>query len=204
MKDCGDKENDSRGDTAELRFRPWLKAGPSRTRQPMGRVEGNYKKKENMIFKPNEKGEMSNQKETEVKYGRSKRLNMVQINEKEKDATDGLITKALLDDSILNSEQAISSILFWNPCHGGISHQGVIKRCCHMKMIEDLVWRYTGFYGYLEESNKQLSWNLLSNLNNQFELPWLCGGDFNEIMDETEKKGEVAEEVNQFFLSEVL
>lgn len=33
------------------------------------------------------------------------------------------------------------------------------------------------------------SWRLLSSLGNEFDLPWLVIGDFNEIMCASEKKG---------------
>lgn len=41
--------------------------------------------------------------------------------------------------------------------------------------LEEKVWRFTGFCGYLEESNKNLSWYLLLMLKNKSNLPWLCG-----------------------------
>ena len=50
-------------------------------------------------------------------------------------------------------------------------------------------WRFTGFYGALETHRRSISWNLLRNLHNQFSLPWLCGGDFNEHVKSHEKKG---------------
>ena len=33
------------------------------------------------------------------------------------------------------------------------------------------------------------SWNLLRELNNRFSVPWLCGGDFNELLKSHEKSG---------------
>ena len=50
-------------------------------------------------------------------------------------------------------------------------------------------WRFTGFYGTQETHQRSISWNLLRNLHNQFSLPWLCGGDFNELVKSHEKKG---------------
>ena len=50
-------------------------------------------------------------------------------------------------------------------------------------------WRFTGFYGTPETHRRSISWNLLRNLHNQFSLPWLCGGDFNELVKSHEKKG---------------
>ena len=50
-------------------------------------------------------------------------------------------------------------------------------------------WRFTGFYGAPETHRRPDSWNLLRNLHNQFSLPWLCGGDFNELVKSHEKRG---------------
>ena len=53
----------------------------------------------------------------------------------------------------------------------------------------DKAWRFTGFYGAPETHLRSVSWNLLRNLQNQLALPWLCGGDFNELLKSHEKKG---------------
>ena len=50
-------------------------------------------------------------------------------------------------------------------------------------------WRCTGFYGWPEVQNRHLSWRLLETLAPQSLLPWLCIGDFNEILFSHEKKG---------------
>ena len=50
-------------------------------------------------------------------------------------------------------------------------------------------WRLTGFYGHLETHRRYESWHLLAFLNNQLHLPWLCLGDFNEILSNAEKSG---------------
>lgn len=56
----------------------------------------------------------------------------------------------------------------------------------------DLRWRFTGFYGNPVVSLRVLSWQLLNHLGNIHELrhlPWLVGGDFNEVLFESEKRG---------------
>ena len=50
-------------------------------------------------------------------------------------------------------------------------------------------WRFMGFYGISKTHRLSDSWNLLRNLHNQFSLPWLCGGDFNELVKSHEKRG---------------
>ena len=44
-------------------------------------------------------------------------------------------------------------------------------------------WRFTGFYAKARRSERSQSWERLRQLNAQSSLPWLCGGDFNEITD---------------------
>ncbi|KAK6124264.1 hypothetical protein DH2020_042016 [Rehmannia glutinosa] len=53
-------------------------------------------------------------------------------------------------------------------------------------------WRFTGFYGNPDRSLRVLSWALLRRLKSLFSLPWLIGGDFNEIMFASEKLGGAA------------
>ncbi|KAL5766928.1 hypothetical protein ACOSP7_017545 [Xanthoceras sorbifolium] len=48
-------------------------------------------------------------------------------------------------------------------------------------------WRFTGFYGKPKQVNRRLSWTLLCKLGGLFSLPWLVGGDFNEIVSDVEK-----------------
>ena len=53
----------------------------------------------------------------------------------------------------------------------------------------DKAWRFTSFYGVPETHLHSVSWNLLRTLHNQLTLPWLCGGDFNELSKSHEKRG---------------
>ena len=50
-------------------------------------------------------------------------------------------------------------------------------------------WRFTGIYGMPEASRKSETWDLLRNLHQKYSLPWLCAGDFNEILLSHEKLG---------------
>lgn len=53
-------------------------------------------------------------------------------------------------------------------------------------------WRFTGIYGHPQSSLRHFSWDLLRRLkgmNELRDLPWLVGGDFNEICFDTEKIG---------------
>ncbi|XP_074265989.1 uncharacterized protein LOC141588446 [Silene latifolia] len=54
---------------------------------------------------------------------------------------------------------------------------------------ENREWRVTGFYGWPAVADRHLSWELLRVLNRQSSLPWICVGDFNEVLYSTEMKG---------------
>ena len=53
------------------------------------------------------------------------------------------------------------------------------------------LWRITGFYGYSEERHKHKSWTLLHRLHSRLPMPWLCTGDYNEILSFDKKQGQV-------------
>ena len=50
-------------------------------------------------------------------------------------------------------------------------------------------WWFTGFYGDLDTANRENSWSLLRSLSHSMSLPWVCVGDFNEILFADEKQG---------------
>ncbi|XP_023881716.1 uncharacterized protein LOC111994088 [Quercus suber] len=50
-------------------------------------------------------------------------------------------------------------------------------------------WRFTGFYGHPKTGKREESWKLLENLSHRSNLPWVCMGDYNEIMFAKEKEG---------------
>ncbi|KAL0345257.1 UNVERIFIED_CONTAM: hypothetical protein Sradi_4357000 [Sesamum radiatum] len=52
-------------------------------------------------------------------------------------------------------------------------------------------WRFTGFYGHLEAAKRKNSWDLLCKLSKQSIRPWLCAGDFNKILTQEEKQGQL-------------
>ena len=58
-------------------------------------------------------------------------------------------------------------------------------------------WRFTSFYGASKTHKHHESWNIQKNLNQKFSLPWLCGGDFNEILKSHEKYGRRPRPINQ-------
>ena len=50
-------------------------------------------------------------------------------------------------------------------------------------------WRGTGIYGHPEIDQKQHTWTLMRRLASLSSLPWICYGDFNEILRMNEKTG---------------
>lgn len=42
-------------------------------------------------------------------------------------------------------------------------------------------WHFMGFYGAPEAANRENSWAVLRHLASQFDMLWICLGDFNEI-----------------------
>ncbi|KAL0291651.1 UNVERIFIED_CONTAM: hypothetical protein Sradi_7018700 [Sesamum radiatum] len=50
-------------------------------------------------------------------------------------------------------------------------------------------WRFTGVYEHPEATCREETWNLLRRLSHLSSKPWLCAGDFNEILLQEEKTG---------------
>ena len=50
-------------------------------------------------------------------------------------------------------------------------------------------WHFTGFYGEPVRSRRGMSWELLKFLRREYDEPWLCAGDFNEILSASEQIG---------------
>ena len=50
-------------------------------------------------------------------------------------------------------------------------------------------WGFTGFYGEPKTHRRIEAWNKLRGLNSRLNVPWLCAGDFSEIIKKDEKLG---------------
>jgi len=50
-------------------------------------------------------------------------------------------------------------------------------------------WRLTGYYGYPNGGRRTAAWNFLRQLSSQFSGLWCIFGDFNDILDASEKMG---------------
>lgn len=58
-------------------------------------------------------------------------------------------------------------------------------------------WKFTGFCGRQESARRTESWALLKHLKNHQPVPWMCVGDFNEILEQSEKEGAVIRRESQ-------
>lgn len=52
-----------------------------------------------------------------------------------------------------------------------------------------LLWKLTSFYGHPEASKRHEAWSLLRFLASLTPSPWVCVGDFNELLDLSKKYG---------------
>ena len=59
-------------------------------------------------------------------------------------------------------------------------------------------WRLIGYYGFLRRHRRRASWTLLRALAILSSLPWVCIGDFNDLLSPSNKKRGVAHP-NWFF-----
>ncbi|KAL5546632.1 hypothetical protein UlMin_006319 [Ulmus minor] len=55
--------------------------------------------------------------------------------------------------------------------------------------LNSTCWRFTGLYGNPDTSLRPQFWDLMKRLGDSSSLPWLCGGDLNEILFGHEKQG---------------
>ncbi|PRQ37048.1 putative endonuclease/exonuclease/phosphatase [Rosa chinensis] len=58
-----------------------------------------------------------------------------------------------------------------------------------VKGLDNVEWRFTGFYGHPETGQRHVSWDLLRSLARDPVEKWIVVGDFNEILDLGEKSG---------------
>ncbi|XP_074283980.1 uncharacterized protein LOC141608536 [Silene latifolia] len=81
-------------------------------------------------------------------------------------------------------------LAFW--CKKGVRCEILSASVHYMDFVvrdDEGDWRVTGFYGWPAVTDRHLSWQLLHISGRQSNLPWVCVGDFNEILSANEMKG---------------
>lgn len=58
-------------------------------------------------------------------------------------------------------------------------------------------WQFTGFYDNPVMAKRIYSWNLLRSLTSSSSIPWVVGGDFNELLSVGEKESGPIRLINQ-------
>ena len=80
--------------------------------------------------------------------------------------------------------------IFWkNPMQ--LSHRNFSKYHIDMVVREDgkEPWRLTAWYGEANRSLRYRTWDMMRFLKADSNLPWVCLGDFNEILRREERMG---------------
>ena len=83
--------------------------------------------------------------------------------------------------------------LFWK---NGVNLSAGLKSRYHIDAVitenDGSQWRFTGIYGEPKLENRETTWRLLRTIKHHSNLPWICAGEFNEILLACEKEGGVA------------
>jgi len=83
-------------------------------------------------------------------------------------------------------------VLFWNS-DSIVSLKSYSRSHIDVLIKSDLMgegeWRFTGFYGNPVRSRRKRDWELLQHLRREFDSPWICAGDFNEILNASKQIG---------------
>lgn len=60
----------------------------------------------------------------------------------------------------------------------------------NFRLAKNSEWvRITGIYGLADVEQRHRTWNLIRHLQRGPNIPWFLGGDFNEILNLSEKQG---------------
>jgi hypothetical protein len=72
-----------------------------------------------------------------------------------------------------------------------VSLRNITKYHIDMEIKEEdgFLWRFTGVYGEAHADHKHKTWQDLHDMHIGPTRPWLCVGDFNEILFSHEKQG---------------
>lgn len=81
-------------------------------------------------------------------------------------------------------------VVFWK-ANVNCQVSGFSQNNADIQFLEDNVvaWRLSYFYGYAERSRRKNSWDLIRQLANISQVPWLIFGDFNDLLYKSYKWG---------------
>lgn len=83
-------------------------------------------------------------------------------------------------------------VLFWNN-DSVVTLKSFSKNHIDVMVTNDSTggkeWRFTGFYGEPVRVRRKKNWELLEYMRREYDIPWLCAGDFNEVLDASEHYG---------------
>lgn len=87
--------------------------------------------------------------------------------------------------------------LFWTG-EVEVKIQGMDDHFIDVQIREDCgrSWRLSGIYGWSEGGKKHNTWEMINSLGINNIQPWLLGGDYNEVLRESEKRGGVGCDFN--------
>ncbi|GAV89001.1 LOW QUALITY PROTEIN: hypothetical protein CFOL_v3_32422, partial [Cephalotus follicularis] len=60
------------------------------------------------------------------------------------------------------------------------------------------LWRFIRVYGHPETHKRMETWNLIRLLHERFHKPWICMGNFNEVLRASEKRGGCQSRLSRF------
>ncbi|KAL8115437.1 hypothetical protein AgCh_022072 [Apium graveolens] len=119
---------------------------------------------------------------------------VIAFNSKRKLVKENVREKKMEDNNMINldNEQGHGGglALFWKHA-GGVVIIYSTQNYIDFEVMNEQVgkWRYTGFYGCPERSRRYESWKVLKGLKHKSLLPWCIIGDFNDMINVSEKRG---------------
>ena len=131
-------------------------------------------------------------------------LQETKVQEMKSEIVRSLGVGRFLDWTALNAEGSTGGILLiWDKRRISLvdSLVGNFSVSCFFRMEEDgFQWVFSGVYGPVEKSLRELFWEELGAIKGLWNEPWCVGGDFNEVLspDERFKQGRISNSMRRF------